>query len=151
MLECEVPCVIDVGVALALHSRRGGESGEEESTVNDIATYVDKLNSPQLEDRLWAATFAYGVDDAGGQLIEALLNLLERACNVRPALLDMKYELCIGRAAVNLAYANHKLDAPVCELLSDRILQVLSILAQDKSIEIAHHAKRALDVLSGAQ
>lgn len=113
--------------------------------------YVDKilvsLNSHDLDDNLWGATFAGGADEKVDQVIAALISLLQRdECEQLGKNGDANYELCVGRSAVWLARLITKFQ-PVSTEVHSTALAILTKLTLRDSFQISAHAREGLDEL----
>ena len=108
---------------------------------------LEKLNSHDLDENLWGATFAGGAGGKADQVVGALIALLQRDESKRLGEEgDIKYELCIGRAAVWLARliaGSHPIQR--VEYVATRA--ILANLVLRNSFQIAAHAREGLDLL----
>ncbi len=108
---------------------------------------LKSLNSRNLDDNLWGATFAGGVEEKVEQILTALIALLQRdECEPLGEQGDVNYELCIGRAAIWLARLITKFE-PVSTEVHSTTLAILTKLTLRDSFQISAHAREGLDVL----
>jgi hypothetical protein len=125
-------------------------SKAERTNMDYVSRIIESLTSTSVTIQCWGATFAGGANDPSGQIVQSLMDYLERNDFEKIEIGDELHQLTIGRAAVSLAHLILSSDQKLRDIKVSRANVLFEHLCRSDSIEIAHHAKYALELLAGA-